>query len=750
MRVQLETGTLTVAPGAVVTLKVEVFNESTVIEGMSARIMGLDSQWVRARPSRLALFPATSGEIALRIEVPPEFPAGVHELLVEVVSSVEPVEVHTTPFVLDVQPATDALVVLEPSRVTGRTKGQFVATVVNEGNVPIEVALVAADQERALQFRFEPAVVAVPAGQSASSTVLIRARRRPFGASIDRGFQVVASTRDAEYPAPGVFAHQPLVPRGVLTALLLLSIVAVWAAVFLVVLGSILDKDGADKAPPPSFFATSAAVLESTGGAGADGAGGAGGAGAAAGANGGDKVDARAVGGSVAGVVRAASDDQPVGRITVDAVRITRDGPITVASSATDDEGAFEIGALPPGNYVVKYSAPGFEDVWYPDAPTIDDAERFRLGALEPADGFDVSIVGEPGSLAGVIDTGSIPGAVPVAVVLRPVVGGVPGQPVASTTAGVDNAFSAVSLPTPALYEVTVSAPGYQPSTLVERLSGGEQRLTTTIRLTAGEGSISGLVTDGTTALGGVTVTAMSGEVDLTTATPTSGAVGRFDLSGLPTPGTYLLTFNREGFGGETVAVDLGPGEVRTDLDVVLVRGTGAISGRVTSTAGGGLGDVSVSVSGNGVTTSTSSLTAGGIGNYAVGGLSTPGRYTLTFSREGFSTATVAVDLGPSGLASGIDVALAPTTATVRGNVSDRCSLTGITGVAITASNGEVDVTTSAASGPAGDFILTGLVPGSYAISFVASGFPTETILVAVDPGAALTRNVQMGPASCP
>lgn len=743
MRVELDTGTVAVAPGAVATLKVDVFNESDVIEGVEARVMGLDAQWVRRRPARLALFPDTSGEIVLRIEIPPEFPAGVHPLAVEVVSSVPPIDVVVVPFQLDVQPATDALVLLEPSRITARTTGAFTATVVNEGNVPIEVALVASDQERALQFRFDPPVVEVPAGTSVTSNVAVRARRRPFGSPIDRAFVVSASTRDAEYSANGVFAHQPVIPRGVLTALLLLSIVAVWAAVFLVVLGSILDKDGAEKATPASFFATSEEVLEAAGGD----AGGA--AGEGAGADG-EKIDARANGGSVAGVVLAASDEQPVGRITVDAVRITRDGPDTVASSATDDDGAFEIGALPPGTYAVRYSAPGFQEVWYPDAPSITDAERFRVGALEQADGLDVQIAGLPGSLAGVVDTGGDVGAVPVAVVLRPVVGGVPGDPIATTSAGVDNAFAAVALPTPALYEVTVSAPGYQPSTLVERLGGGEARLTTTIRLSAGEGSISGLVTDGTTALGGVTVTAMSGEVDLTTATPTSGAVGRFGLSGLPTPGTYLLTFNREGFGGETVAVDLGPGEVRSDLDVVLVRGTGAIAGRVTSTSGGGLGDVSITVSGNGTTTSTSSLTAGGVGNYAVGGLSTPGRYTLTFQREGFATATVAVDLGPSGLASGVDVALAPTTATVRGNVSDRCSLTGIAGVTINATNGEVDVTTSAASGPAGDYILTGLIPGSYAVTFEAAGFPPETILVIVEPGAALTRDVQMGPTQCP
>lgn len=749
MRVELGAGVVTIAPGAVGSLTVEVFNESEVIEGVSARIMGLDDQWVRRRPLRLALFPDTSGIIELRLEIPPEFPAGIHPVAVEVTSSVPPIDVVVVPFDLEIKPATDASVELEPRRVTARANATFLTTVHNAGNVPIEVALVATDPERALRFAFDPAVLEVPPGSSVDSRVLVNTKRRPFGSPIDRSFKVTASSRTADYEADGVFSHQPLIPRGVLTALLLLSIVAVWAGVFLVVLGTILDKDGAEKRPEAEFFATSAEVLALTDGAGggADGAGG--GAGGAGGAAGADKIDARAVGGSVAGVVTAENSGEPVGRITVDAVRITRDGPVTVASTATDEEGAFEVGGLPPGTYVVRYSAPGFEEVWFPAAGSVASAERFRVGAQQKADGKDVKITGLPGSLAGVVDTGADAGQVPVALEVRPVLGGVPGDVIARTNAGPDNAFAAVALPTPALYEITVSAPGYQPSTVVERLSGGEARLTTTVRLSAGQGSISGLVSDGTTPLGGVTVTAMSGQVDLTTATPTSGAVGRFDLSNLPTPGTYLLTFARDGFGGQTVAVELGPGQTRTDLDVVLVRGTGAISGRVTSSAGGALGDVAVTVSGNGTTTSTSTLTAGGVGNYAVGGLSTPGRYTLTFSRDGFADATLAVDLGPSGLATGVDVVLSPTTASVRGNVSDGCAGTGIAGVQITATNGTTDVTTSAASGPAGDYILTALVPGSYAISFTANGFNTETILVVVDPGVALTRNVQLGLASC-
>ena len=78
MRVALGAPSVTVAPGGAAELAVEVFNERTVIDGVSARVMGLDAQWVKSRPGRLALFPDTAGTIELRITVPEEFPAGTH------------------------------------------------------------------------------------------------------------------------------------------------------------------------------------------------------------------------------------------------------------------------------------------------------------------------------------------------------------------------------------------------------------------------------------------------------------------------------------------------------------------------------------------------------------------------------------------------------------------------------------------------------------------------------------------------
>ena len=114
-----------------------------------------------------------------------------------------------------------------------------------------------------------------------------------------------------------------------------------------------------------------------------------------------------------------------------------------------------------------------------------------------------------------------------------------------------------------------------------------------TVRLGAATGSISGTVrsSDGTP-LGNVVVTVTSGDIEREATTPTAGNVGTFLVDGLETPRTYVLTFTREGFSGETIALDLGAGENRTGVDATLIGGTGTVSGTVTDVAGQPLGGV--------------------------------------------------------------------------------------------------------------------------------------------------------------
>jgi hypothetical protein len=740
MRVEVTPQELEIRPGEPTTLTVSVFNTADVIEGISVRVLGLDPAHCSAEPGMLALFPDTSGTTVVTLDLPPEFPAGVHELSVEA-SSVHGTARVTVPFQAKVPLRVDAELRVEPARLTGRRGATGRLHIANRGNGTLRLALSAADHERFLDVAIVPSTVDVEPGE-AISTVAIKGPLRWFGSPSDRPFTVKASPRAFDAPAgdepldlaaTGTFHHQPLIPRGVFTTGMLGSIVAIWALVFLFVLGRILTEDTPGKTAPASYFATSAEVVAAGGGA-ADPELPIGAARLAASAR-----------GAVQGVVHSASTDEPVGRISVEAVRLGRYGPVVASTVATDETGAFQLGGLPPGTYTLRYTAPGFLEQWYPASSGLEGADRLKVGAGDSVDVADVSVTGLPGSITGTVDTGQDLAAL-VSVQVRALIGGVPTAVVREVVADSTGQYVVPNLPTPGVYELTVVSGQYRPATFVTRLGGGEHRLEAEVRLSAGTGSVAGLVTDDAgKPLGGVAIKVQSGDKELTTATPTAGPVGTYRLNDLPTPGTYLLSFSAEGYGTEILAVDLGPGASRSNLDVKMTRGTGSIGGVVTDEAGNPLGDVAVSVNGPAGTVQTATLTTGNVGRYGVSGLATPGSYSLTFTKPGYATTTVDVDLARTGSAPNTDVTMPTRSAVLKGTIRG----TGdhpLPGATIRVSDGTTERTTIAASNPAGAYELVGLAPGTYSVTVEAPGHETATVLVELAPGATLVRDLTLVP----
>jgi hypothetical protein len=454
-------------------------------------------------------------------------------------------------------------------------------------------------------------------------------------------------------------------------------------------------------------------------------------------------------GGGVTGAVTAQGTDEAVGRITVEAIRQTRTGPQLVTAAATDDQGAYELVGLVPGRYKLRFTAPGFEDVWYPDAPTDTTANEVRVTSGNTLDGLDVSIVGLPGGIVGSVDIGEAVAAVTVTVTARAVIDGAVGVVVAESTTDATNTYSLAPLDTPGTYELTFTASGYQPATSRERIDGGQIGVANTVRLSAGAGSIRGTVVSGGEALGGVQIRATSGDQQWTTATPTSGVVGAFELVDLPTPGTYTLSFELDGYGSETIAIALGPGASRDGVFVEMVGGTGTITGRVTS-QGMGVGDVTVTVTGGPAAASTTTLTAGDVGSYRLAGLPTPARYTLTFSADGFLSETVSVDLSSRQSASGIDVVLAPSLGSIGGRVVDEVTGEAIGGAEIVITDGTVEKSSLSASSPPGEFLIGGLHGGAWSVTFTRTGYVSRTVLVVLEPGETTSITVRMTAVAVP
>ncbi|MGX7681838.1 carboxypeptidase regulatory-like domain-containing protein [Jatrophihabitans sp. DSM 45814] len=809
MRVATDTQLLEVDPGEVASVRVEIVNTGKVIDGLTARIIGLPEESVRAEPALLPLFPDATGEVTLSVTVPATHPAGRHPLTVEVVSHGARLPSAFVDVDMQVAAHPAMSVAPKPRVIRSRRQGRFVLEVANEGNVALEVSLRATDTDRAVTAVFTPASLRVPAGSTAPVLLTVKGPRMWLGAEIDRvvAVELIATQADllppdtlgnaaevsASNPETAAALGEPLrlqqetsvrlrqrpqLSRGLLTALILASIVALWAGAFLLGLNKVFAGDPSTKDAPASFFAASQTGI----GAGAGGTGAAGAAGAApAGALPKSGQVPVGIGSTISGTVTATSDHKGVGRILVEALRQTPKGLIVVSSAATQSDGSYTVAGLFPTEYLLRFTSAGFKTIWYPSASTQVGATPVAAIAQGATTGVNAVVTGDLASMSGTVDPGDTLTPITTTVAVRSLVGSAAATPLATTTTAPDGSYKLGSLPAPASYELTFTAPGYEPTTLVDTVSGGQQRLEPIVRLGVGNGQISGLVTSAGGGLGGVTVSTTVGGTALAITTPTTGAVGSFVLGALPTPATYVITFAREGYGAQTTVIDLTAGQSRANLAIALASGTGSVSGCVTLGSGcnpgeGGLGGATVRVGGAATTGSTgtpgtgadgsagsgsstgdsadgatasaadvpttTTLTQGATGTFAVNGLTAPGSYTITVTLPGYQPASVPVTLSGTGPPPSIRITLTTQVGSIVGRVSD--SSGPHPGATVTATDGKQNWTTTAA-GTDGSYLLDGLQPGTYSVTTTATGKTQQTALVIVSAGKSSAQNLTLG-----
>jgi hypothetical protein len=626
----------------------------------------------------------------------------------------------------------------QPRQVRARRGARFVLELRNAGNVALEVALNAVDADRAVRCELDASTVQIEAGSTAAVLLTVRGPRMITGAEIDRTVTVAALARTTGATsgdaASGLqrqemtvrLRQRPILSRGLMTAAVLASIVALWAGVFLLGLTKVFGGDPMTKQAPASFF------LPAGGAAGITGLDATAAAGLA------DTLPKSGLmppgtGGSITGTVTSRNDHQPVGRILVQALRAGRNGPVLVSSAATQSDGTYTLANLYPTAYYVEFSASGFTPVWYPAATGAGGAQLVTAVAEGTVTDVDAMIAGKPASISGSVDPGDTLTPVVTTVTARPLLGANATRSAATTTTAADGSYHLTGLPAPGSYELTFTAPGYQASTLVDTVTGGDQRLEPTITLGASQGQIAGTVTDGTDPIGGATVSTTVNGKPLVVATPTVGQVGTYVLGGLPTPGTYVLTFTAPGHGADTKIVDLAAGQSNPSVDVTLTRGTGSVTGRLVDSNGNGLGGATVTVGGSvpgasGAAPTTVTLTTGtAVGSFAINGLAVPGSYTLTFSLAGYLSTSVPVTLTDNGAPPSVDATLLPAAGRIGGTVQGPSGT--LSGATVSATDGKHTWrTTSTDTG----FVISGLMPGHYTVTATYAGLTQQTALVVV------------------
>ena len=738
--VQREVHLVPLQPAAV---ELEVTNDRSVIDAALAAVEAAPGLEWTAEPSRLPLFPEATGRIRLELRADPTFPAGAHEVRILLSSEVGgPGGVELLAVTVEEAPA--ATLAVKPLVATGRRRARYRLRVENTGNIPLEVALASSDPGRAARVRFRAPTVSLGPGDVALDPLEATARRHLLGGELSHSLTLLATAGGVELEAKALFRQLPLLSRGARTALVLTAIVALWAAIFVIVLHRALASDPLKKQVPASFYASVAHQVSRSSLQALPGAASPSVASSRAGAPPAGAVPKSGVvigvGGTISGSVAAASTGRGIGRINVEVVQLLPGSAATVASVATGSNGSYSVGGLMPGRYKLRFEAQGFQSVWYPNAASEQAAKAVEVGAQQTSPHVDATISGLPGSITGVVDTGVRPSP-PVTVTVQPEQGA--ATPAATVKVSPTGTYAVSGLATPGAYDLSFTSPDYAVATATDALAGGERLIANTVTLQAANGSISGVVTAGGAPLGGVTVTVQGGGQTFTTATPTTGPVGQFGLVNLPSPATYLLTFAKPGYGQRVIGEQLAPGRHLAGLDVKLAGGAGDISGEVLSGSGVPLGDATVTVDGAPSPTSTSTLTAGTVGSFDLSGLATPGTYVLTVSAQGYESETLEVPLGSGGSAGNVDVRLPAALGTITGTVTTRRKVP-LTGVTVSATNGTTVTTTTSTSEPPGGFLLSGLPPGAYAVDLSLTGYGSTTYLVKLQPGARAEIHVAM------
>ena len=550
--------------------------------------------------------------------------------------------------------------------------------------------------------------------------------------------------------ATGTLLQKPRLSRGVLSLLSLLLAATVFATVITIALSALVGQSAADR-----DLAIQVAAAR----------------------NSGTPSGNSTLGGSVL----LLTNGQPIAGVSVE-LFTAQDVTTPISNTATGDDGKWTIGNLPAGSYKFRVRGAGFTELWYANGLTAADATEVTVQVGQQITDLTVNLGGLPATVSGQVSGDDVAGAVltvqvpveflptdPSAQAAQaaeaPPAGAPAGAVLTTAPIGSDGKFDLSDIPSPAVYDLVLSKPGYATDTQRIDLSGGEVRGDIQLRLRTGDGLISGTVTGPDGPLGGAVITATSGTSKVQTVSLTEGQVGGFTIRGLVTPATYTVSVTSPGFTTQTTSVALADEQKLTGVQLTLARSAGSLSGSVTTLPGNApAAGVSVTVSAGTTSVQTITQSAGTVGAWTIAGLPIPGAYTVTFSRDDLQPQTVAVNLDAAGnpttgstgsAAGGIDVAMTSAFAEISGVVSQR-SADGTTAPAgeatVTLSSGSDTYTVTSASEPesaTGSYRVGGVVPGTYTLSVSRRGTSPTSIIVTVAAGQSLIQNpVLIPPAS--
>lgn len=198
LRIHVEPPHIELKPGGEpAQLKVRVFNVSTIVDAFRIDVPTAP-EWLDVRPAEVRLLPGTDEVLEVELSIP-DVPVRAHDgyVYVEVRSVANPsvaeghdvgltVAARDSSLSLDLQP--------QVARVRdGQPADLEVVADNSSGNLDLDLALAGSDPEGVVRFRFDPAVLYVPAHGSARAGVRLRAPAPRRGREASRQLTVTAT-----------------------------------------------------------------------------------------------------------------------------------------------------------------------------------------------------------------------------------------------------------------------------------------------------------------------------------------------------------------------------------------------------------------------------------------------------------------------------------------------------------------------------------------------------------------------------
>lgn len=205
-----------VPAGGELTVRLRVSNTGQVVDELTLTVIGRSASWAQITPSSVNLFPGASGEATLRFAPPrsSSVPAGVVPYAVRVTSSEDPQGVAIEEGTIEVLPYSSIRAEIVPETSYGRTEGRHEIRLINEGNAPEDLAIVASDPDQLLSLTVEPPNLRLEEGSSG----LVRVRVSPANdvarePGMSRRFSVRVADRGGQQVATLPAAFQLTRPR---------------------------------------------------------------------------------------------------------------------------------------------------------------------------------------------------------------------------------------------------------------------------------------------------------------------------------------------------------------------------------------------------------------------------------------------------------------------------------------------------------------------------------------------------------